>query len=246
MATLQLDLDGESLANRWSIKWAISTGEEEPTCAISMVLIVDMTDTPDDNDEFDRFDIISIQATSKGAFDEQTIARVFYQKALFPSSWTGGSPDYFLSLVPAGQSAAAPIKQFPTQSGTAFTWTTDLAAGTSFTIALKDSTGTQVFSDIVTIQNGSSTSCINTSITESGGTAGTAASTSGSSSGSGSVPAATTSAGSSSAAAASGTASSTGSAASSSSTSKPNGAPSNRGSALAVAGVMGLVGAVLF
>ncbi|KAF8527266.1 hypothetical protein JB92DRAFT_2826336 [Gautieria morchelliformis] len=39
----------------------------------------DNTDTPDDNDEFDRFDIISIQATSKGAFDEQTIARVFYE-----------------------------------------------------------------------------------------------------------------------------------------------------------------------
>ncbi|KAF8487640.1 hypothetical protein JB92DRAFT_3021616 [Gautieria morchelliformis] len=37
------------------------------------------TDTPDDNDEFDRSDMISIQATSKGAFDEQTIARVFYE-----------------------------------------------------------------------------------------------------------------------------------------------------------------------
>lgn len=64
---------------------------------------------------------------------------------------------------------------------------------------------------------------------------------------SGSAAATTTTAASGSAkAASSGTASFTGGATSSTSSTKPNDASSNRGSVLVVAGVMGLVGAVLF
>jgi len=157
-------------------------------------------------------------------------------------SWSGGTGPYFLSFIPAGQPSAPAIKQFPTQTGNTFTWVADLAAGTSFTISLKDSNGAQQFSDIVTVQSGPDSSCINTSVTETG-TGGSAAPTSGGSSATttgGSAPSA-----GSTTSAKSGT-SSTGSAPASTGTSSGNGAYSNRGNALAVAGVMGLVGAALF
>ncbi|EGN98706.1 hypothetical protein SERLA73DRAFT_181308 [Serpula lacrymans var. lacrymans S7.3] len=89
-------------------------------------------------------------------------------------TWSGGAAPYYLSLVPGGQSMASPIKQFPTQSGTAYTWNVDLQAGTTFNIALKDSTGATAYSDIVTIQSGGSTSCVNTSVQEGSATAGSA------------------------------------------------------------------------
>ncbi|TFK85043.1 hypothetical protein K466DRAFT_495470, partial [Polyporus arcularius HHB13444] len=69
-------------------------------------------------------------------------------------TWTGGAPPYYLSLVPGGQPSAQPLKQFPTQNGNSLTWTVDLAAGTTFSSSLKDSTGEQAFSDIQTVQSG--------------------------------------------------------------------------------------------
>jgi len=174
-------------------------------------------------------------------------------------SWTGGTAPFFLSFIPAGQPSAPAIKQFPNQNGNSFTWTADLASGSSFSISLKDSSGNQAFSDIVNVQSGPDSSCINTSITE-GGTGGAAAPTSGGGSSSG-APASTTgapassggsssggsSAASSKPASGSSSASATGSAAASATTSaKPNAASNNKGNALVVAGVMGLVGAALF
>ncbi|KAF9223863.1 hypothetical protein BS17DRAFT_122965 [Gyrodon lividus] len=142
-------------------------------------------------------------------------------------AWTGGSPPYYLSLVPAGQPSAPPFKQFPTQTATSYTWNTDLQSGTSFTISLKDSTGLTAYSDIITIQAGSSTSCVNTTVQE-GGSSGSAAATP-----------------------TSGSSSSTGSSASptsSGSTTTHTGAASRvtMSSAFGVAGVMGLIGAALF
>ncbi|KAF8841764.1 hypothetical protein BDN67DRAFT_1002062 [Paxillus ammoniavirescens] len=86
-------------------------------------------------------------------------------------TWSGGTPVYYLSLVPAGQPSAPPFKQFPTQSGTSYTWNTDLGSGTSFTVSLKDSTGLTAYSDIVTIQPGSSSACLNSTVSESGSAA---------------------------------------------------------------------------
>ncbi|EPQ54064.1 hypothetical protein GLOTRDRAFT_139471 [Gloeophyllum trabeum ATCC 11539] len=161
-------------------------------------------------------------------------------------TWADGTAPYFLSLVPGGQPSATAIQQFPTQQGTSFSWSqVTLAPNTAFTIVLKDSTGAQAFSDIVTVQSGSDLSCLNgsTSASVTGG-----ASTTG-----GSSPSGTTSGGSSptSTSPSGGNSSSnrpTGSS-SGSSASPTNSSGASRGqavSAFGVAGVMGLVGAALF
>ncbi|KAI0314609.1 hypothetical protein OF83DRAFT_435277 [Amylostereum chailletii] len=81
-------------------------------------------------------------------------------------AWNGGSPPYYLSLVPDGQPAGPALKQFPKQSDTSYTWMDDLPAGTAFNVALKDSTGVQAFSAPVTVQKGTDQSCLNTKVDE--------------------------------------------------------------------------------
>ncbi|OJA18174.1 hypothetical protein AZE42_05302 [Rhizopogon vesiculosus] len=151
-------------------------------------------------------------------------------------TWSGGQEPYYLTLIPGGQSTAAAIKSFPTQTGTSYTWNVDLQANTLFTIALKDSTGATAYSDIVTIEPGSIT-CVNTSVDEGGASTGTATG-------------ATTAGGATSAAAsASGTTSkASGTSSGSASTATSSGAASSLfvSSAMGVAGVMGLLGAALF
>ncbi|KAG0705658.1 hypothetical protein DFH29DRAFT_872834 [Suillus ampliporus] len=151
-------------------------------------------------------------------------------------SWSGGTAPYYLTLVPGGQSMAAPIKSFPTQTGTSYTWNVDLQANTLFNIALKDSTGTTAYSDTVTIMPGSDITCVNTAVNEGGSSSGSAATTGTSTPTSGS-PSATSSGSKSSASATT----------SSGTTQKTGGATSlSVSSAMGVAGVMGLVGAALF
>lgn len=75
-------------------------------------------------------------------------------------SWTGGQAPYFLSIIPGGQASAAALKDLGQQTDNQETWTVDLAAGTSITVKLTDSTGNTVYSSPVTIGEGSSTSCI--------------------------------------------------------------------------------------
>ncbi|KAJ8589008.1 hypothetical protein M405DRAFT_768264 [Rhizopogon salebrosus TDB-379] len=159
------------------------------------------------------------------------------QPTLF--SWSGGTGPYYLTLVPGGQSMAAPIKSFPTQTGTSYTWIADLQANTIFNIALKDSTGATSYSDIVTIESGSDITCVNTVVSEGGSSSGTAVA-SGTGSTSPASGTASTTAGSS--------ASHASSATSSTATSKSSGAASSlsASSAMGVAGVMGLLGAALF
>ncbi|KAG1870601.1 hypothetical protein DFJ58DRAFT_763737 [Suillus subalutaceus] len=160
------------------------------------------------------------------------------QPVLF--SWSGGVPPYYLTLVPGGQSMASPIKSFPTQTGTSYTWNVDLQANTIFNIALKDSTGTTAYSDIVTIMSGSDTSCVNTAVNEGGSSSGSAVA-SGTS-----TPTAGSSA-SASGATSSGVKTSATTTASSGTTQKTGAASSlSVSSAMGVAGVMGLIGAALF
>ncbi|KAI0090167.1 hypothetical protein BDY19DRAFT_756569 [Irpex rosettiformis] len=71
-------------------------------------------------------------------------------------TWQGGVPPYYLSLIPAGQPLAPPLKQFDQQNGNSVTWTVDLPANTAFTTELKDSTGAVVYSGEQTIMEGSS------------------------------------------------------------------------------------------
>ncbi|KZT73140.1 hypothetical protein DAEQUDRAFT_662878 [Daedalea quercina L-15889] len=92
-------------------------------------------------------------------------------------SWSSGTAPYFLSLVPGTDTGASPVKNFGELDGTSYTWTVDLAEGTTFTTVIKDSTGTTAFSDEQTVSSGSGTSCVNTSVTESGGSVGTASQT---------------------------------------------------------------------
>jgi len=140
--------------------------------------------------------------------------------------WSGGVGPYFLSLLPPGQIQAPAIKDFPTQTGTSYTWLVDLAQGTSFTGEVKDSQGNTAYTSIITIEPGTTLSCINNNVTETGsGGSGTASTASGSSP--------------------------TGTSASSSATSTSSSKSSDAGrlgvsSAFGVAGIMGLVGAALF
>ncbi|KAJ3481868.1 hypothetical protein NLJ89_g12177 [Agrocybe chaxingu] len=70
-------------------------------------------------------------------------------------TFEGGSPPYYLTIIPGGQASAAPLKSFPPQSGSSVTWVSDIAQGTSVTFALKDSTGLTAFTDSVMIQTSS-------------------------------------------------------------------------------------------
>jgi len=166
-------------------------------------------------------------------------------------TWTGGSPPYYLSLIPAGQPSAPAIKEFPTQQGNSYTWMVDLQQGTSFTIEVKDSTGTPAYSSIETINPSSDSSCLNSTVSESGGSSGPTASAASSGSQTASIASTTAPAASGSNTASGSSAKATGSnsaqSASSSGSTKSNGA--GRGSSVGsfgVAGLMGLLGAALF
>ncbi|KAL5503859.1 hypothetical protein ACEPAH_7930 [Sanghuangporus vaninii] len=86
-------------------------------------------------------------------------------------TWTDGTAPYYPSIIPGGQVSASALKSFDSTSATQLTWTVDIAAGTSITVALRDSTGEQVYSDAVTIASSSDSSCVNSSVTVSGSAA---------------------------------------------------------------------------
>ncbi|KAF9048606.1 hypothetical protein BJ165DRAFT_1460991 [Panaeolus papilionaceus] len=91
-------------------------------------------------------------------------------------SWVGGTPPYFLSILPANQPAAQPIEDLGTQNGNSITWIADLGVGTSAFLNLKDSTGLTAQSGTFTILTGTDTSCLgknpNTSATSGGASSG--------------------------------------------------------------------------
>jgi hypothetical protein len=47
-------------------------------------------------------------------------------------NWRGGTPPYFLSIIPGGQVSAAALIDFGQLSGTSLTWTANITAGTSY------------------------------------------------------------------------------------------------------------------
>ncbi|KAJ3487143.1 hypothetical protein NLI96_g3733 [Meripilus lineatus] len=176
-------------------------------------------------------------------------------------TWSGGVPPYFLSLLPAGQPAAAAIKQFPTQQGTEYSWTVDLAAGSTFSTSLKDSTGAVAYSDIQTVNSGPDASCLNASVSVSdtaaasatpatGASTTPAAATSPAAGATSATPASSAAAGSSvkaaSSAAVSGASSSKASTSASATASANAAVKGSSLSTLGMAGLMGLVGAALF
>ncbi|TFK72909.1 hypothetical protein BDN72DRAFT_835518 [Pluteus cervinus] len=74
-------------------------------------------------------------------------------------TYGGGQSPYFLSALPGGQPAAAPLKSWDGTDSTTRTFTVDIPAGTTVTFAVRDSTGAQAFSDIVTVRQGGTTDC---------------------------------------------------------------------------------------
>ncbi|KAK4684524.1 hypothetical protein P7C73_g5651, partial [Tremellales sp. Uapishka_1] len=142
-------------------------------------------------------------------------------------SWSGGTPPYILAVIPGGQVSAAALETLDdAETGTSYTWTVDLAANTYITLKLTDSTGAIAYSSPLTIQAGSSTSCLNgtaTSLAASAGATsavgGVVASASGSSTTSGSAISSLSSAAASSSAASSSASSSAAASSAASSTS---------------------------
>ncbi|CAE7106414.1 unnamed protein product [Rhizoctonia solani] len=102
-------------------------------------------------------------------------------------SWTSANTPVFISIIPGGQAGAAALQDFGQQTGTSLTWTANIAAGTSITFQLRDSTGAVAFSSPVTVQSSSDSSCL-------GAQPSTSSAAPGSTSAAATTPAATTSA----------------------------------------------------
>jgi len=150
-------------------------------------------------------------------------------------TWSDGTAPYFFSIIPGGQPTAPAVKSFPTQSGKSLTWKVDVGFGTSLTLSLKDSQGTQAYSDIFTVLNSTDTSCISPTVQVSG-TPGSASETGGS----------TTPASTGSTPTGSRTSSSTGTGTSASSTAtRTNAASKSAAGVYGFAGVVALAGAAV-
>jgi hypothetical protein len=75
-------------------------------------------------------------------------------------TFTGTHPPFFLSVIPAGNTAAPPLVDFGTIQSSPFTWNVNLDAGTAVTIHIKDSVGADGYSGQVVIIAGSDRSCV--------------------------------------------------------------------------------------
>lgn len=76
------------------------------------------------------------------------------------AAWSGGVAPYYVTVLPGSMPSAAPLLTLVTaSSATSYTWNVNLAAGTSITLAIKDSKGTINYSQASTIGAGS-TGCL--------------------------------------------------------------------------------------
>ncbi|RSH77529.1 uncharacterized protein EHS24_003085 [Apiotrichum porosum] len=96
-------------------------------------------------------------------------------------SWTGGTAPFILSVIPGGDVSAAALEYLESSTtSSSYTWTVNLVGGTYITFKVTDATGANVYSAPLTIQAGSSTSCMTTtggSSSTEAGSSGTAAAT---------------------------------------------------------------------
>ncbi|KAI6165809.1 hypothetical protein EDD17DRAFT_1553388 [Pisolithus thermaeus] len=77
-------------------------------------------------------------------------------------TWTGGTPPYYLSILPGADPTGTAIESLGQQNSTSVTWVCNIASGTSLGLTLRDNTGATVQSAPFTVNPGSSTSCLNT------------------------------------------------------------------------------------
>ncbi|GAA5825073.1 hypothetical protein JCM10212_004426 [Sporobolomyces blumeae] len=163
-------------------------------------------------------------------------------------NWTGGTGPYYVRANQGGTTSQVLETLVSNENVNSYTWNVDLAAGTSVTLALTDSTGASAYSDKVTVQAGSSTSCIGNAAAASGSSGASSAASSATDAASSS----TSAAGSVTSSAASKTSSAASKGASASQSAASAGASSAGGtsgaSTLAVSGVLGVaaVGAAIF
>ncbi|KAL5634738.1 hypothetical protein ACGC1H_002692 [Rhizoctonia solani] len=75
-------------------------------------------------------------------------------------TWTATNTPVFVSIIPGGQPGAAALVDFGQQTGSSLTWNVNLAAGTSITFQLRDSTGAVAYSAPATVQGSSDSSCV--------------------------------------------------------------------------------------
>ncbi|KAL7411398.1 hypothetical protein BDY24DRAFT_396659 [Mrakia frigida] len=76
-------------------------------------------------------------------------APVFCQPTLL--SWSGGSPPYFVNMNVGGSISEVLEVILDSSTATSYTWITDIPAGTSITLAVKDSTGLANYAAQVTV-----------------------------------------------------------------------------------------------
>jgi hypothetical protein len=88
-------------------------------------------------------------------------------------TWSGGTPPYYLSILPGNQPTAQALENFPTQTGTSLTWTVNIAVGTSIGFHIVDSTGASQDSAPFSILTGADTSCVGKNPSSSGGASST-------------------------------------------------------------------------
>ncbi|GAA5836290.1 hypothetical protein JCM5353_005979 [Sporobolomyces roseus] len=75
-------------------------------------------------------------------------------------TFSGGQAPYIIRAN-QGSSSSQVLETIASDvTGTSYTWNVNLAAGTPVTLALSDASGQTVFADAVTVQAGSSTSCV--------------------------------------------------------------------------------------
>ncbi|BEI88406.1 uncharacterized protein CcaverHIS019_0111240 [Cutaneotrichosporon cavernicola] len=104
--------------------------------------------------------------------------------------WSGGSPPYWITVIPAGQAGAAPIMTLKdSTTDTSMTWNVNLAPNTQVSLQIRDGSGNVQFSSPITVQAGSDTACMSASATGTD-SAGAEAGASGAPTNSGSAPAA--------------------------------------------------------
>jgi len=110
------------------------------------------------------FSLLTSTVFSQSNFTINTPANIVQCEPIL-LSWVGGTPPYFLSVLPAGQPSANALVSFLPQNGTSFTWKVNVTQGVGIFFNLRDDAGLLAQSGSVTVQSNptSDNSCINAS-----------------------------------------------------------------------------------
>ncbi|CDZ97643.1 hypothetical protein [Phaffia rhodozyma] len=94
--------------------------------------------------------LAAVSAVAQTALTVNTpFGLTFCQPSLL--SWTGGTAPYYLTINQGGSTSAVLETLLSASSATSYTWIVDIAAATSVTVAIKDSTGATNFAQAVTV-----------------------------------------------------------------------------------------------